>query len=215
MLLLLCGLAVVACAGCSRGDASGVDEVVVARVSQVRSAARAAGLPAPVVSVMASAAGAPAATFSAVYASGDASGTVVVHQRPPRRRVDVVDGSGRTVSSFVVEGDGSAVRCTRQESEWECAAADVDGAEPMGAFDPAVLDAAVAALAEASTPVTVERTTIAGAAARCVRSGPADRFCVSSAGVPLLVERSDGAAPLRATSYRASVTDDELRRPDR
>jgi hypothetical protein len=89
------------------------------------------------------------------------------------------------------------------------------GASSLGAFTPAALDAMVAALAgSAPRSVVAEAATVAGARARCVRSGPADRLCVSNTGVPLLVERSDGGASLRATTYRTAVADQDLGRPD-
>ena len=221
--LVLSGLAGVLSAGCSRGDdasVASVASVVELRVAQVRAAAAEAGLADDVTDVVAAAAGAPAATFSAVFVGGGVEGSVVVHQRPPRRRVDVVDGSGRTVTSFVVDGAGSAQRCLRGSAgRWRCSP--VGGEEavpPVGAFSPAALDAAISALAEAGADagagaVSVERTRVAGAPVACVVSGPADRLCVSRSGVPLLVERSDGTPPLRATAYRTSVDDADLRAP--
>ena len=215
MLFVLFGLVVAAGAGCPRGNGSKLDAVADRRASQVRSAAVDGGLPPPVGDVLATAARAPSATFSAVYSGGGIDGSVVVHQRPPQRRVDVVDARGRTVSAFVIDGD-EALRCERERRAWRCSEDDDDGAAPpsLGAFDPALLDRTVSALAASEIAVTVERVRIAGTAASCVVSGPDDRFCVSPSGVPLLVQRADGTLALRATTYRRSVADDDLRRPD-
>jgi hypothetical protein len=216
VLSILFGLVSAACAGCSRGDDSGLEEVVATRSSQARAAAEEAGLPKGVADVVALAARAPAATFSAVYATSELDGTVVVHQRPPRRRVDVVDGSGETVQVFISDGEAATVACDHRPRGWHCAPVPVgSGASSLGAFTPAALDALVAALAGASPrSVLAESATVAGTRARCVRSGPADRLCVSTTGVPLLIERSDGGSSLRATTYRTAVADDDLRRPD-
>ena len=227
--LVLSGLVGVLSAGCSRGDdpsaAPDVEAVAGRRAAQVRAAALDAGLPAEVADVLARAARAPAATFSAVFAVDGVEGSVVVHQRPPRRRVDVVDGSGRTVSSFVTgdrPDEAAAVRCERvasgEHAGWRCEEAGVDGAAgavpTIGAFDPRAVDRTVEALRSSAAPVVVERRTVAGVAARCVTAGPDDRFCVSPAGVPVLVQRGDGGATLRATTYRDAVDDEDLRRPD-
>lgn len=214
MLLVVLGLVGAACAGCSRGDDSAAGRVVAQRAAQARSAAIEAGLGDDVADVVALAARAPAATFSAVYEVPGVPGRVVVHQRPPRRRVDTVDAEGRTVSAFVSDGSATSWDCTRRTS-WRCAA--VAGSSGAGAFDPALVDRTVAALSATgptAEPVSVERTTVAGAAAVCVRSGATERLCVSPSGVPLLVERA-GAGSLRAVTYRTAVDPDDLRRPDR
>lgn len=213
-MLVLTGLVAATLVGCSRGDDSSLSQVVSQRAAQARAAARSAGLGDDAADVVARAARAPAATFSAVYEVRGTEGRVVVHQRPPRQRVDAVDGDGRTVSSFVSDGPNGSWSCQRgRGSAWRCV--ETAASDGVGAFDPSVVDRTVTALAAADAPVRVERMRIAGVDAACVRSGPSDRFCVSPSGVPLVVERSDGGQSLRVVTYRTTVDTSDLDRPDR
>ena len=202
------------------------------REAQAREVAAEAGLPADVRSLLGSrpgAARAPQATFSASFAAG--TGTIVVHQAPPRRRVDVVD-AGVARESFVTGDDGRTIRCERPEGRgWTCGETDagsdgpVAGATGFGAFSPELVARTVEALEEglAAYDVRVEPLTVAGVQARCLRTVPksgsggataTSRLCISPDGVPVLVERGAGSPVLRAVAYRSRVDADDLRRPD-
>jgi hypothetical protein len=225
--LLCSGLALLAPVGCSRGDDPSWREVADERAAQARSAAATAGLPADVQDVLALAARAPAARFTATYASG--AERLVVAQVPPRRRVDVLGAGGTPVESVVTDGDGGAVRCERPGNggggggRWRCT--EVDGeAAAVGAFSPELVARTVEALAASAgayrTDVYV--LTVARVRARCLRSTPVDaaagggpsQLCVAADGVPLLLDRGDGTPVLRAVAYRASAADEDVRRPD-
>lgn len=222
---LLSCLALVAPVGCSRGDDPSWVEVAGMRERQARAAAAEAGLPAPVQEVLGRAARAPAATFSATYASG--SDRLVVTQRPPRRRVDVVGTGGAPLESVVSDGEGGTVRCERASraaaDRWACRAA-TGASGAVGAFSPELVARTVEALtASASTYRTdVYDLTVAGVHVQCLRStpvdpttGPPSQLCVAPDGVPLLLDRGDGTPILRAVAYRPSASAADVARPDR
>ena len=219
-------LALVALAGCSRGDDPSRREVADLRARQARAAAADAGLPADVGALLGVAARAPAATFSATYVAG--SERIVVHQVPPRRRVDVVvDGSARE-AVVIDESAGTAVTCVRPASKpWACESNDAPagGGFAGGAFSPELVARTVEALADGADTyrTSVSSRTVAGVRASCLVSTPVagvegattSQLCVAPDGVPLLVDRGDGAAVLRAVAYRPTAADQDVARPDR
>ena len=173
--------------------------------------------------LLALAARAPAATFSATYTSG--ADRVVVHQRPPRRRVDVTSaGGGR--EAIVIDGDGAVLTCRHGDRRWRCSAGGRED-DALGAFSPELVARTVEALEAAAGHYRtgVGRARIAGVAATCLRSTPLDaasaperstaQLCVAPDGVPLLLDRGDGSPVLRAIAYRAAARAEDVRRPDR
>jgi hypothetical protein len=195
------------------------------RERQARAAAAEAGLPAPVQEVLGRAARAPAATFSATYVSG--TDRLVVTQRPPRRRVDVVGKGGSALESVVADGEGETLRCERafaaRAERWTCKPATGASAE-FGAFTPELVARTVEALtASAATYRTdVYELVVAGVHAQCQRStpvvpstGPPSPRCVAPDGAPLVLARGDGTPILRALAYRDSASAADVARPDR
>lgn len=225
MLALALVLAPAACAGDEEATAGALAD---RRARQAVAAAAEAGLPDEVQELLATAARAPAASFSATYRAG--ADRVVVHQRPPRRRVDVVVG-GVAREAVVSDADGE-VRCERPAGEpWTCTpvpAGDRDGgAAGFGAFSPELVARTVEALDDAAGAFTLEvvERRIAGIRASCLRSTPTGDgghgassapawLCVAPDGVPLLVDRGDGTPELRAVAYRSGTALDDVRRPD-
>ena len=213
-------------AGCGSGDDRPSDADLRSR--QARSAAAEAGLPDEVGDLLALAARAPAARFAATYAAG--SERVVVHQVPPRRRVDVVVG-GVARESVVVDdagsgsGPGSAVACSRPEgSGWSCEESERSASAVAGGpFSPELVARTVDSLQDSADAydVVVTDREVAGVAARCLvatprTEGSPSELCVAAAsGVPLLVDLGDGSPALRAVTYRPTASDDDVRRPDR
>lgn len=216
-------LALGACVG---GQQPSERELADRRAQQAIAAAAEAGLPDDVQELLATAARAPAASFSATYRAG--ADRVVVHQRPPRRRVDVVVGG--LAREAVVSDGGRDVRCERSDgAPWTCtplpAGDEGRGAIGFGAFSPELVARTVETLEDAAGAFTLEVVgrRIAGVEATCLRSAPAGAgagagpawLCVAPDGVPLLVDRGDGSPELRATAYRRGAADDDLARPDR
>jgi hypothetical protein len=222
LVLVVAGLVGAATAGCSRGDGSGIEEVARLRESQARAAAADAGLGSSVQDFFGQAARAPSARFSATYVSG--ADRIVVHQVPPRRRVDVV--AGGVVREAVVVAEGEApVRCDRPAgSRWTCTpdpAADAG----VGAFSPELVARTVEALADGASSFRTEvvDARIAGVRARCLQSTPlaaampatSSQLCIAPDGVPLLLDRGDGSPVLRAVAYLARASRGDVARPDR
>lgn len=218
-----------ALAGCAGDHEPGAAELADRRARQAVAAAAEAGLPDDVQELLGTAARAPAASFSATYRAG--VDRVVVHQRPPRRRVDVIVG-GVARESVVSDADGE-VRCERPAGElWTCrpvrAGEAAGGTVGFGAFSPELVARTVEALEDAAGAFTldvVERR-IAGVDASCLRSAPAAAaadeergsatawLCVAPDGVPLLVDRGDGTPELRAIAYRRGASVGDVGRPD-
>lgn len=220
---LALALAVGACAGEQAPTAA---ELADRRAGQAVAAAAEAGLPDDVQELLGTATRAPAASFSATYRAG--ADRIVVHQRPPRRRVDVVvEGVAREAVVSDAEGE---VRCERFPGDpWTCTSVpeDDEGGGPLGfgAFSPELVARTVEALEDAAGAFRLEvvERRIAGVEATCLHSAPVDAragaapawLCVAPDGVPLLVDRGDGSPELRAIAYRRGASDDDLARPDR
>ena len=222
VVVVVVGLVGATLAGCSRSDGSELEEVAALRERQARSAAAEAGLDESVQAFLGRAARAPVARFSATYQSG--AERIVVHQVPPRRRVDVLVG-GVARDAVVVGGDGEEpVRCERPAGKpWTCRL-DPDADADVGAFTPELVARTVESLAAGASAfrTTVVDQRVAGVPARCLRSTPladgsgtTSQLCIAPDGVPLLLDRGDGSPVLRAVAYVASASDADVRRPDR
>jgi hypothetical protein len=209
--LVVVGLAGVALVGCSRGDdPSAADAVMAQRERQARSAAAEAGLPRDVQSVLGLAARAPAASCVVTYSSG--TDRLVVAQRPPRRRVDVLGEGGAPVESVVTDADGGVVGCSRARTgtssarRWRCRKVAAEaGALPAagaGAFTPELVARTVEALAAARDAFTVDvyRLRLAGVTATCLRSTPTDP------GPPSTSDAPSATAPTTSASASASAS---------
>lgn len=215
-------LALGACAGDQPPTAA---ELADRRAGQAIAAAAEAGLPDDVQELLGTAARAPAASFSATYRAG--ADRVVVHQRPPRRRVDVVVGG--VAREAVVSDAAGEVRCERPPgASWTCGPVPEGdqggGLLGFGAFSPELVARTVEALEDAGGAFRLEvvERRLAGVEATCLHSVPVVAsgaapawLCVAPDGVPLLVDRGDGSPELRAIAYRRGASDDDLARPDR
>jgi hypothetical protein len=188
------------------------DPTATHRAGQVRAAALDAGVPDDVADLLALAASASGATFQVTY-RGDDGAELVVSQRPPDRRVDVV-ASGEVVQSRVARGsttyrcdplDG-ALRCRRDGGSWR----------GPGAFSERALDELLEALTRArdAYDLTVEERVVAGTDASCLLTalrpgaeaddrGATGTLCLSEEGVQLLVD--SGGERLEATGYTTRV----------
>lgn len=210
-LLLALSLGAGAC-----GDDDG-GSVAEARGAQVRTAARAAGLPDEVAEVLALAAEGSLATYRVTYAGQDGA-QVVVSQAPPDQRVDVL-AAGTVVESRVLR-DGIAHACRLDDAgELRCERA-AGGIDVPGAFTDDALDAFTRQLAASldSLDLTVEARTIAGVDATCLVSAPVagtpldgsgpstDTLCLSREGAQLLLDA--GGERLVAHGYTTEVPDE-------
>lgn len=205
-------------AGCGGGGDGAADE----RAGQARQVGADAGLSEEVQDVLALAAGAVGATYTVVYvtpADGERpERRVVVAQRPPDRRIDVVEGA---VTDATILLDGTSYQCRNAEAQWNCTTL-VGDVPAVGAFDPASIRTAVEALAASADAFdfAVEHRTMLGVDATCLvttlRPGAADdpslgaagTLCLSPEGAVLLAEGP--AERLEAVEYRAEVDDAAL-----
>ena len=196
------------------------------RADQIRTAAADAGLPDEVGDLLASAAASVGEVFRVTYElGGDAGGTAVVTQDPPRRRVDLnATVGGRPVTrALLVDGEEATV-CERVDARWACRAGGSDDEIP-GAFGDAQVDQAVRDLeaARGAYDFRLAGREVAGVEARCLvtelrpgRRPTADlgrkgTLCLSPEGVPLLVETP--VASLRAVRYEREVDGAAFRAP--
>lgn len=180
-----------------------------ARAEQVRRGALDAGLPDGVADVLADAAAAVDATYRVTYELDGR--TVVVTQRPPDRRVDVLFEDGSADATISVEG--SAHACSKPPGEdWRCE--DLGSASADGAFREADVEQLVQRLTDAAGTATygTEEREVAGTPARCVTTSPPPAaLCIAATGALLLVEGPSGT--LRATAYTTDVPDDAFTLP--
>lgn len=216
-----------ACGGDADEDLA---ETRAQRADQARTAALDAGLGEDVAEFLALAARAEVTTYRVRY-PGPTDGTeLVVTNRPPDRRVDVIAGGEVTEVRLVTEGEA-----------FECAPADADGApdgspelacertdalvEPPGVFSESAIADLRDALAERLDDYTFELETspIAGIEARCLitrlrpgrddaRLGEQGTICVSAEGALVLVDQGDER--LEALDYGTDVDDRAFVRPD-
>lgn len=205
---------VVALLGCS--DDPGIGDE---RADQAREAAVAAGLDDEVADFLALAARGSTATYQATYPGPEAGSRLVVANRPPDRRIDVIADSDVVETRLVL--DGQAFRCPAGEP---CEQTDAVVGGP-GLFDVEDLEELTASLEARRDDFTfaVETATVAGVEARClvttVREGRdrpelGDRaeICVSPEGVLLRVTQGD--EPFEATDYATEVPEGTFARPD-
>jgi len=215
--------------GAGLASGCGTDDDARARIAdrrerQARDAAAEAGLAPEVQALLGTAARAVDARFSATFTSGDER--VVVHQLPPRRRVDVFVG-GIAREAYVEDG-GRSWRCERPVGdEWSCSERASEEAPPtpaLGAFSPELVARTVEALEDgaAAYDLDVHDLRVAGTATRCLRATPRaapgdvseSRLCVAADGVPLLLDLGQGSTALRAIAYRPAADPRDVERPD-
>ncbi|WP_436795319.1 hypothetical protein [Actinospongicola halichondriae] len=216
-ILIVLGLLVTAC---SDGTDVGDD-----RADQARTAALDAGLDADVADFLALAARGQTATYQATYPGPDAGTSVVVANRPPDRRVDVV--ADDLIVQVQISLDGVGYTCPRDEEAGEIVSCERTDAivEPPGAFGTAAMDSLSASLADRidDFDFTLETSAIAGVEARClvtnVKSGreraelaDSGTICVSPEGALLRVAQGDEV--IEATDYTTEIPDNTFVRPD-
>jgi hypothetical protein len=200
------------------GDGPG-DDAAVRRSSQVRAAARDAGLPDEVADLLGDAAGVVGERFRVTYdLGGDAGGTAVLTQDPPRRRVDLrAQVAGDEVTRSLLTDDDGTVVCERAGGKWTCRAGTASDEPAAGAFGSDQIDRIVDDLRASRDAYDFRVATrdVAGVTARCLVTelkpgreatgelGAKGTLCISAEGVPLLVETP--AAWLRALRYTTAV----------
>lgn len=216
-LLLFVAAAVAAC-----GDGSDPGDE---RAEQARTAAEEAGLDDDVVDFLALAARGSTATYQVTFPGTTPGTSLVVANRPPDRRVDVLDGED--VVEVRLTLDGEAYRCTKEDGAERIDTCERTDAfvEPPGLFQPAALDRLTTSLRDRREDFafSIRDAEVAGADARClvteVRAGRerpelGDRgeICVSPEGALLRVEQAGES--LEATEYTTDVPDGTFERPD-
>ena len=214
-------LVVVVLWGAACGDDAGPGE---ARADQVRQAAAAAGLDDEVADFLALAARGATATYEATFPGPDEGTTLVVANRPPDRRVDVLRGDDVTEVRLVL--DGEALECRPDEESGRIETCDRTDAlvEPPGMFDTVTLDRLTTALGERRDDFEfrIERRDVAGVEATCLVTerrpgrraaelGERGEICVSAEGALLRVEQ-DGET-LEATTYSTDIPEGTFERP--
>lgn len=194
------------------------------RAGQAETAASEAGLEDEVAEFLGLLARGETATYRIRF-PGPAEGTeLVIANRPPERRVELV-ADGTTTEVRLVT-DGQAFTCTPEDGE-ELTCDRTDAlVEPPGVFRSDALDELREALAARAEDYTfeIEDQTVAGVEARCLvtrlRSGreaselgASGTICASPEGAVVLVDQ--GSDRLEATDYGTDVADDAFVRPDR
>lgn len=223
-LAALAVVAVLASAACSDDAATAGDE----RAEQARRAAADADLPGAVADFLADAAASVDATYRVAYELADGQGdtrTVIVTQRPPDRRIDIVHADG-TLDATISTG-GETHQCTRppDEDEWFC---ETLGDPPeVAGFDEKAVTQLSESLARAADDydLEIEERTVAATPVRCLVTrlradavadpelGTHGALCLAaSTGAVVLVERPVGT--LRAAEYRDDVAPDAFDLPE-
>lgn len=207
-------------AGCADDDDVG-DE----RADQARTAALDAGLDDDVADFLALAARGQTATYQATYPGPDEGTDLVVANRPPDRRVDVVaDG---VLLQVQLSLDGESFQCgldAELDAIGECERTDALVESP-GAFGSAAMASLTESLAERLDDFEFSLATaaIAGIEAQClvtrIREGrerpelaDGGTICVSPEGVLLRVAQGDEI--LEATDFTTDIADNTFVRPD-
>jgi hypothetical protein len=215
---ILCAALLAACGG------DDGDDVGDTRADQARQVARDAGLPTVVQDVLATAASSATATFTVRYRLAVEGSTTIV-QDPPRRRIELVLGEGKTATRRVtITNDDGTFACTRAAEVWTCRkTADTStdfGPLAVGDIQRTTEDLAAARKAYA---FRVESRTIAKTRARCLVTelrpgqtpdpsrGARGVLCISPEGVPLLIEGAQST--VTATSYRPEADDRSFELP--
>jgi len=215
--------AAVVLGGC--GGDGGAGDLGDERADQARQAALDAGLDGDVADFLALVARGDTATYEVRF-PGPAEGTeLVVRNRPPDRRVDVVRGDEVVEVRHVV--DGEAYTCTRAGDDGGFACERTDAlVEGPGLFAGDALDRLRDGLAERLDDYSfrVEAREVAGIEARCLVTerregrddpalGDAGTICASPDGVVVLVDQA--GERVEALDYADEVDPDDLRRVDR
>lgn len=195
------------------------DDVAGARADQTRQAAIEAGLDRDVADLLGLAARGDTATYRVTY-PGPAEGTeLVVTNRPPDRRVDVVV-DGETTETRIAVG-GQAYECLPDVG---CERTDAFVPGP-GVFTEAAVEELRTSLLERVEDFTfeVQMRPVAGVEAECLVTrirtgrerpelGSGGTICLAPSGAVLLVDRDDER--FEALDYEASVDDGAFRLPD-
>ncbi|HSP02740.1 MAG TPA: hypothetical protein VLR27_04520 [Acidimicrobiales bacterium] len=221
-------LAVLGLGGALAGCGDDTDEVAATgdeRAEQAETAASEAGLEDEVAEFLGLLARGETATYRVEF-PGPVEGTeLLIANRPPDRRVEVVADGTTTELRLVIEGQAFTCTPSAEEDELTCERTDAL-VEPPGVFRAEALDELSEALAERSDDYSfeIETLTVAGVEARCLvtrlRSGresaelgSSGTICASPEGAVLLVDQ--GSDRLEATDYGTDVADDAFLRPDR
>jgi hypothetical protein len=174
--------------------------------------------------VLAQAAVAATRTFTVHYQLAD-QGTSTVTQAPPKRRVEIVLGTGPTaITRATIANQDGTFGCTRSAGIWSCQktkdVADAFGPLALGDIQKTTEDLAQA---RSSYRFRLESRTIAGARARCLVTelkpgqtpdpgrGQRGVLCVSNEGVPLLID--GGTTKITATRYSTRADGAAFRLP--
>lgn len=207
------------------GCGDGGTEVADQRADQASRAALDAGLEADVGDFLGLLARGRLATYEVTYPGIEEGDEIVVRNRPPDRRVDVVVDGEVTESRLVV--DGSSYRCVPEDVGQALSCERTDAfVEPPGIFTDRSLAALVESLRERRDDFSfaVERTPVAGVEGTCLvtrirsgraRSGLGDggSICASTEGAILRIDQAGEV--LEASDYRADVDPDAFILPDR
>lgn len=200
---------------CGQHD-SPAQKTVHEREKQARQVASKAGLSPAVQDFMALYATAASNAYSVTYGPSGAGTSIVLEQKPPLRRVDVVIPP--VTRSVFVTRQGT-YECALQDQRWTCQQSQQQEGTP-GLLAPADITRTVAELKAATTNYTfsVTKRKVAGHDSRCLVtkpkpgvSGAGSTLCLSSRGAVLLVEGAGN--PLHAVKYSTSVDDRRLRLP--
>lgn len=208
-------LLVAALAAC--GDEG--SDVARARAEQAREAAIDAGLESDVADYLGLAARGDTATYRVTY-PGPTEGTeLVVTNRPPDRRVDVVVDGETTETRLAV--DGQAYECRPGEG---CERTDAFVPAP-GVFTEGAVEELRSSLLERTEDFVFEIQVqpVAGVEATCLVTriragrerpelGSGGTICLAPSGAVLLVDRDDER--FEALDYEATVDDAAFRLPD-
>lgn len=218
----MCALAAIVAVGCDDGGDE-LTDIAEQRGEQARSAALDAGLEEEVAEFLGLLARGDTATYRVRFPGPEEGTELVVRNRPPDRRVDVVaDGELLEVRQVV---DGEAFTCTpEEEGRFACERTDAL-VDPPGVFRSGALSRLREALADRidDFTFTVEDRTVAGADARCLvterrpgRDEPAlgetGTICASPEGAVLLIDQ--GEQRIEALDYGTDVPADSVRRMD-
>lgn len=219
----MAGLVVLVTTGCG-DDADEIAATGDERAEQARAAASESGLDEEVADFLGLLARGDTATYRARF-PGPTEGTeLVIANRPPDRRVELV-ADGTTTEVRLVTG-GEAFTCTPEgeSEELECERTDAL-VEPPGVFRTGALEDLSESFAASADDYTFEIETmpVAGIDARCLvtrlrtgresaERGSSGTICASPEGALLLVDQ--GADRLEATEYGTDVDDAAFVRPD-
>lgn len=204
------------------GRASQAIDAANVRAAQARDLARQAGLAPDVQSFLGRAAGAGAATYTAVYDLGSGQRSIVI-QRPPDRRVDLQGVGGPARLDRYLFLPSGTFSCQRDQRAWTCQRG---GDTPAaGAFTADTIGQTVAALAQSTSAYdfALRGRHIAGVAASCLVTTlkpdhPADpslgvsgSLCIAPSGAILAIDSPTNA--VTAVQYSNGVASDAFDLP--